>query len=72
MREARLLLKEGKAYLTVTLLKEWKEPEAKDGVAIDINMAEVVVGKDDEQYVRIPTRLEDAHHYKSLLGHRFH
>ncbi|QKR00712.1 hypothetical protein GWK48_10210 [Metallosphaera tengchongensis] len=29
-------------------------------------MAEVVVGKDDKQFVRIPTRLEDAHHYRSL------
>ncbi|TRM75539.1 hypothetical protein DJ528_09275 [Sulfolobus sp. B5] len=66
IKEARLLLKEGKAYLKVTPLKEWKVPEAKDGVAVDINMAEVVLGKDDKQYVRIPTRLEDAHHYKSL------
>ncbi|TRM77416.1 transposase, partial [Sulfolobus sp. A20-N-F8] len=49
-----------------TLLKEWKEPEAKDGVAIDVNMAEVVVGKDDKYYARISTRLEDAHHYKAL------
>ncbi|QKR00869.1 hypothetical protein GWK48_11165 [Metallosphaera tengchongensis] len=33
--------------------------------AVDINVADVVIGKDDKQYVRI-TRLEDAHHYKSL------
>jgi len=26
-------------------------------------MAEVVVGKDDEHYVRIPTRLEEVHHW---------
>ncbi|MCY0860794.1 MAG: RNA-guided endonuclease TnpB family protein [Sulfolobaceae archaeon] len=66
IREARLVLKDRKAFLKVSFLKEWKEPDVKDGVAVDINMAEVVVGKDDKQYVRIPTRLEDAHHYKSL------
>ncbi|QKR00690.1 IS200/IS605 family element transposase accessory protein TnpB [Metallosphaera tengchongensis] len=66
VKEARLVLKDGKAYLKVTLLKDWKEPEVKDGVAVDINMAELVVGKDDEKYVRITTRLDDAHHYKSL------
>ncbi|QKR00339.1 IS200/IS605 family element transposase accessory protein TnpB [Metallosphaera tengchongensis] len=66
VKEARLVLKDGKAYLKVSFLKDWKEPGAKDGVAVDINMAELVVGKDDEKYVRIPTRLDDAHHYKSL------
>jgi putative transposase len=29
-------------------------------------MAEVVVGKDDEHYVRIPTRLDEVHHWKPL------
>ncbi|WP_343043976.1 hypothetical protein [Metallosphaera tengchongensis] len=33
---------------------------------MDINRAEVVVGKDDGHYVRIPTRLDDAHQDKSL------
>ncbi|WP_343043978.1 hypothetical protein [Metallosphaera tengchongensis] len=46
MREARLDLRDGKAFLKVSFLKDWEEPEAKDGVAVDINMADVVVGKD--------------------------
>jgi hypothetical protein len=29
-------------------------------------MSEIVVGKDDKNYVRIPTRLEEVHHWKSL------
>lgn len=29
-------------------------------------MDDVVVGKDDVKYVRIPTRLAEAHHWKSL------
>ncbi|AOL16610.1 hypothetical protein BFU36_07750 [Sulfolobus sp. A20] len=31
-----------------------------------LNMSEVLVGKDDKKYVRIPTRLDDAYHLKSL------
>ncbi|WP_246263799.1 hypothetical protein [Metallosphaera tengchongensis] len=63
--EARSALRDGKAYLKVTILKDWKWPKARDSVAVDI-MAELVVGKGDEKYVKIPTRLEDAHHNKSL------
>ncbi|QKR00425.1 hypothetical protein GWK48_08605 [Metallosphaera tengchongensis] len=66
MREARLVVRNGKAYLKVSFLKDRKGPEVKDGIAVDINMAKLVVGKDDGKYVRIPTHLEDAHHYKSL------
>ncbi len=40
--------------------------EPKSSVAVDIYMAEVVVEKGDEYYVRIPTRLEEVHHWKSL------
>jgi putative transposase len=29
-------------------------------------MSEIVVGKDDKHYVRISTRLEEVHHWKSL------
>ncbi len=29
-------------------------------------MKDIVVGKNDSNYVRLPTRIEDAHHYKSL------
>ncbi|QKR00292.1 hypothetical protein GWK48_07810 [Metallosphaera tengchongensis] len=60
-----MLLKDGKRFLKVTLQKSWKKPEAKDGVAVDANMAEVVVGKDD-RYFRVPIRQDHAHYYKSL------
>lgn len=57
-------MRDGNAFLKVSLLKS-DESLAKDSV--DINMSEIVVGKDDFNYVRIPTRLDDAHHYKNLL-----
>ncbi|WP_157043080.1 IS200/IS605 family accessory protein TnpB-related protein, partial [Sulfuracidifex metallicus] len=46
--------------------KPFEKVEPKESIAVDINMAEVVVGKDDRNYVRIPTRLEEVHHWKSL------
>jgi transposase len=66
MREARLTVKGDKAFLKVVFEKEEENVEPKESIAVDINMAEVVVGKDDENYVRIPTRLEEVHHWKSL------
>lgn len=57
-------MRDGKAFLKVSLLKSYSESLAKDGV--EINMADVVVGKDDKQYVRMLTRFDGAHHYKSL------
>jgi putative transposase len=66
MKEARLVIKGGKAFLKVVFEKEEKIVEPKESIAVDINMAEVVVGKDDINYVRIPTRLDEVHHWKSL------
>ncbi|AEE93184.1 OrfB transposable element protein, IS605 [Acidianus hospitalis W1] len=67
MREARLTVKDGKAFLKVVFEKPREENvELKESIAVDINMAEVVVGKDDTHYVRIPTRLDEVHHWKSL------
>ncbi|MFP3346701.1 MAG: RNA-guided endonuclease TnpB family protein [Sulfolobaceae archaeon] len=66
MREARLVIKDGKAFLKVVFEKEEEKVEPKESVAVDINMVEVVVGKDDKNYVRIPTRLDEVHHWKSL------
>ena len=43
-----------------------KKVEPKESIAVDINMSEIVVGKDDEHYVGIPTRLEEVRHWKSL------
>ena len=67
MKEARLVVKNGKAFLKVVFEKEEEENvEPKESIAVDINMNEVVVGKDDINYIRIPTRLNEAHHWKSL------
>ena len=66
MREARLVVKGDKVFLKVVFEKPSKKVEPKESIAVDINMAEVVVGKDDKHYVRIPTRLEEVHHWKSL------
>jgi putative transposase len=66
MKEARLTVKGDKVFLKVVFEKEEEKVIPKESVAVDINMAEVVVGKDDKQYVRIPTRLEEVHHWKSL------
>jgi IS605 OrfB family transposase len=67
MKEARLTAKGDKVFLKVVFEKEEeKKVEPKESIAVDINMAEVVVRKDDEHYVRIPTRLDEVHHWKSL------
>jgi IS605 OrfB family transposase len=67
MREARLVVKGDKVFLKVVFEKPREESvEAKESVAVDINMSEIVVGKDDEHYVRISTRLDEVHHWKSL------
>jgi transposase, IS605 OrfB family, central region len=66
MKEARLVVRDDKAFLKVVFEKEKESIEPKSSVAVDVNMNEIVVGKDDEHYVRIPTRLEEVHHWKSL------
>ena len=67
MKEARLVVRDDKAFLKVVFEKPIEEKvEPKESIAVDINMSEVVVGKDDEHYVRIPTRLDEVHHWKSL------
>ncbi|MQL55536.1 RNA-guided endonuclease TnpB family protein [Acidianus ambivalens] len=67
MKESRLVVRDGKAFLKVVFEEEEEgKVESKESIAVDINMAEIVVGKDDRNYVRIPTRLEEVHHWKSL------
>ncbi|MUN29108.1 RNA-guided endonuclease TnpB family protein [Sulfuracidifex metallicus] len=66
MKEARLVVKDGKAFLKIVFEKEGEKVEPGESIAVDINMSEIVVGKDDRNYVRIPTRLEEVHHWKSL------
>ena len=57
--------RDGKAYLKVVFEKPLGNVESKESVAVDINTAEVV-GNDDEHYARIPTRLGEVQHWKSL------
>jgi IS605 OrfB family transposase len=67
MKGAKLVVEDGKAFLKVTFEKPREEKvEPKESVAVDINMNEIVVGKDDINYVRIPTRLYEVHYWKSL------
>jgi len=67
MKEARLVIRDDKAFLKVVFEKPIEEKvEPKESIAVDINMSEIVVGKDDTHYVRIPTRLHEVHHWKSL------
>jgi len=66
MREGRLKVKGDKVFLKVVFDKEEEKVIPKESVAVDINMAEVVVGKDDTHYARISTRLDEAHRWKSL------
>ena len=37
--------------------KEEEKVEPKESVAVDVNMSEVIVGKDDEHYAKITNRL---------------
>ncbi|BBG24756.1 hypothetical protein IC006_2090 [Sulfuracidifex tepidarius] len=66
IKEARLVVKDGKAFLKVVFERGPQHVEPKSSVAVDVNMNEIVVGKDDKHYVRIPTRLHETHHQKSL------
>ena len=66
MKEARLVVKGDKAFLKVVFEKPEETVELKGSIVVDINMNEIVVGKDDTHYVRIPTRLYDVYHWKSL------
>ena len=66
MKEARLVVKDGKAFLKVVFERDEERVEPKESIAVDINMSEIVVGKDDNHYIRILTRLHEVHHWKSL------
>ncbi|BDB98527.1 RNA-guided endonuclease TnpB family protein [Saccharolobus caldissimus] len=66
MREARLVVKGDKAFLKVVFEKPLEKAKPRESIAVDVNMSEIVVGKDDTHYVRIPTRLHEVHHWKSL------
>jgi len=42
MRESRLVVKDGKAFLKVVFEKSKEKVEPRGSVAVDINMAEIV------------------------------
>jgi putative transposase len=66
MKESRLVFNNGKAFLKITFEKFMQKIEPKGSVAVDINMKTIVIGKDDSNYVKVPTRISEIHHYKSI------
>jgi hypothetical protein len=66
MKESRLVFRNGKAFLKIVFEKFAQKIEPKGSIAVDINMKAIVIGKDDKNYVSIPTRISEIHHYKSL------
>jgi putative transposase len=51
VKEGRLVVRDGKAFLKVVFEEEEEEKvEPKSSGAVDINMNEVVVGNDDKNY----------------------
>jgi putative transposase len=66
MKESRLVIRNGKAFLKITFEKFMQKIEPKGSIAVDINMKTIVIGKDDNNYVKVPTRINEIHHYKSL------
>jgi IS605 OrfB family transposase len=66
MKESRLVFNNGKAFLKITFEKFMQKIEPKGSIAVDINMKSIVIGKDDNNYVGISTRINEIHHYRSL------
>jgi IS605 OrfB family transposase len=66
MKEARLVFNNGKAFLKITFQKLIQKIEPKGSIAVDINMQNITVGKDENNYVKINTRINEIHRYKSL------
>jgi len=66
MKESRLVFRNGKAFLKIVFEKFLQKIEPKGSIAVDINMQNITVGKDENNYVKINTRINEIHHYKSL------
>jgi putative transposase len=66
MKEARLVFNNGKAFLKIVFEKFAQKIEPKDSIAVDINMQNITVGKDENNFVKINTRINEIHHYKLL------
>jgi len=66
MKESRLVFRNGKAFLKIVFEKFMQKIEPKGSIAVDINMQNITVGKDNKNYVNFPTRINEIHRYKSL------
>ena len=66
MKEARQVIRNGKAFIKITFEKIAQKIEPKDSIAVDINMQNITVGKDENNYIKINTRINEIHRYKSL------
>jgi IS605 OrfB family transposase len=66
MKEARLVFRNGKAFIKIIFEKIMQKIKPKDSIAVDINMHNITVGKDENNYVKINTRINEIHRYKSL------
>jgi len=66
MKEARQVIRNGKAFIKITFEKFIQKIDPKDSIAVDINMKTIVVGKDENNFVKINTRINEIYHYKSL------
>ncbi|WP_338603164.1 RNA-guided endonuclease TnpB family protein [Sulfolobus tengchongensis] len=66
VKEARLVKRGDDWYLNVTMKKKVQvEKQVKGLMAVDINMDFITLGN-DKQVIEIPTRLDDAVHFKKL------
>jgi len=66
MKEARQVIRNGKVFLKITFEKFFQKIEPKDSIAVDINMQNITVGKDENNFVKINTSINEIHRYKSL------
>jgi hypothetical protein len=66
MKEARQVIRNGKAFIKITFEKFIQKIEPKDSIAVDINMQNITAGKDENNYAKINTRINEIYHYKSL------
>jgi putative transposase len=66
MKESRLVFRNGKAFLKIIFEKFAQKIEPKESIAVDINMQNITVGKDENNFVKINSRINEIHHYKLL------
>jgi len=66
MKEARQVIRNRKAFIKITFEKIAQKIKPKDSIAVDINMQNITVGKDENNYVKISTRINEIYHYKLL------